>query len=1156
MGETSVLSVEVEARIDEVCDRFEAEWKAGRPLLESYLGDWQGAARAALLGELLAVELECRRASGEHPTEEEYRHRFPDAPAVLDRIFPARGAASDPGGSTLAVPDGQPDGPADEQQPAIPGYEVLGIVGKGGFGRVHRARQVGLNRVVALKVILLGEHADAAERQRFRREAEVIARLQHPHIVQVYEVGEHAGRPFFAMEYCPGGSLAEQLARSPLEPAPAAALVERLASAMHAAHQKGVVHRDLKPANVLLGSDGKPRITDFGLAKKLDEHGQTRTGAILGTPSYMAPEQAAGKKEVGPAADVYALGAVLYECLTGRPPFKAATSFDTILQVIGDEPVPPRQLNAKVPKDLETICLKCLHKEQARRYASAAELAADLKRWQAGEPILARPVGRAERVVKWVRRRPVIAALSAAVVVALLAGTGVSLSFKWQKDREAAASAQSLAEKEKETRAALEAVEDNLAVGLMRPLGHEAKAGPLNDIELEALEELARLPKERDRVRVLFIRRALEKPGTARQLDRRLEEALIATVGLRQDLRRKAMQEAALRLLEESTPRETKVICARLLAELWCDEEAWAGSAAAFLVDEMSRAASPVLLHELLQSFAALAGRVPAEQTATLAGRLLELAARRTDPYFLLAAQSQVFAALAGRVPAEQAGTLAGRIVELAAKPTNPSFLYVQSQFLAALAGRVPAEQAGTLAGRLLELAARPTDPYFLRAQSHAFAALAGRVPAEQAGTLAGRIVELAAKRTNPYFLFALSRAFAALAGKVPAEQAAKQTATLAGRLLELAARRTDPDYLLDLSESFAALAGWAPAEQTATLAGRLLELAAKPTDDPYSLRTQSQVFAALAGRVPAKQAGTLARRIVELAARRTDRDSLRALSQAFAALAGWAPAEQAGTVAGRIVELAGEVTDLDSLLALSRSFSALAGKVPAEQAGKQAATLTGRIFELAADQRDPDSLLEVSAAFAALADRVSSERVDKQAAMLADRIVKVASMELHPGSLRKLSQAFAALAGRVPSERVGKQAATLARHIGELAARGTDESLPALSLASASLPGKRTKRDTSRLVLRLAALSHRYRNNSEVVGALDRLLPQLGPDVILEALKRPGCVGSARAALIAHLGRRQQRSFRDVWELVDHLKEHAPDLDLDSPLRLPQTTP
>jgi WD40 repeat protein/tRNA A-37 threonylcarbamoyl transferase component Bud32 len=303
--------------------------------------------------------------------------------------------------------------------PTPPGHEILQEVGRGGMGIVYKARQIGLQRMVALKMIRAGGLAIAEELQRFRDEAKLVAALQHPNIVRIYEVGEHNGVPFFSLEFCPGSSLDKRLAGTPLPPKEAAGLIETLARAVQAAHCKHIVHRDLKPANVLYAEDGTPKITDFGVAKKLDEAGQTGTYAVMGTPSYMAPEQASGKsKGVGPCADVWALGAILFECLTGRPPFKAATALDTMSQVVHHEPVPPSRLNAQVPRDLETICLMCLHKDPTRRYLSAAALAEDLRRFQTGEPILARPVGLGERLVKWVRRRPTAAALLGVSVVA------------------------------------------------------------------------------------------------------------------------------------------------------------------------------------------------------------------------------------------------------------------------------------------------------------------------------------------------------------------------------------------------------------------------------------------------------------------------------------------------------------------------------------------------------------------------------------------------------------------------------------------------------------------------------------------------------------------------------------------------------------------
>jgi len=437
-------------RINEACNRFEAAWRAGAvPRLEDFVAGWEGAERTALLRELVPLDADYRRGRGENPGADYYAACCPGDATAIRALF-----AELPSGRQPPRP---PTVPADEAPglwpraettggtAAVPGYEILAELGRGGMGVVYKARHVGLNRVVALKMILAGGHAGPDDLARFRREAEAVARLKHPNVVQIYDIGEAGGLPYFSLEFVEGGSLDRRLAGTPLPPIEAAALMETLARAMAAAHAAGLVHRDLKPANVLLAPDGTPKVTDFGLVKKLGvaipgqqpAAGVTASGAILGTPSYMAPEQASGRsKEIGPACDIYALGAILYECLTGRPPFRAATPLDTILQVVSEEPVPPRLLNARLPVDLETICLKCLMKEPRRRYATAQELADDLRRFEEGRPIRARPVGTVERALKWVKRRP---AAAAAVIggVLLLFGAGVFLAAAWAGSKEA-----------------------------------------------------------------------------------------------------------------------------------------------------------------------------------------------------------------------------------------------------------------------------------------------------------------------------------------------------------------------------------------------------------------------------------------------------------------------------------------------------------------------------------------------------------------------------------------------------------------------------------------------------------------------------------------------------------------------------------------------
>jgi len=342
----------------------------------------------------------------------------------------------------------------------VPGYEIMGELGRGGMGVVYKARHIKLKRLVALKMILTGAHAGPKELARFHAEAEAVARLHHPNIVQIYEVGEQDGLPYLSLEYVGGGSLGQQLDGTPFPPLQAAGLIETLARAMDYAHRQGVVHRDLKPANVLLagaeeqraeasaetGIRGQlagvgprlavaapvrgpeawvltsvPKITDFGLAKRLDSKmGQTQSGAVLGTAAYMAPEQAGGKtRDVGPTVDVWALGAMLYELLTGQAPFRGETPLDTMLQVMSNEPAPLSRAEPRVPRDLETICLKCLEKDPRRRYASAFELADDLERFRTEQPISARRLSFAGRAVKWARRRRELAAVGAVAVIAL-----------------------------------------------------------------------------------------------------------------------------------------------------------------------------------------------------------------------------------------------------------------------------------------------------------------------------------------------------------------------------------------------------------------------------------------------------------------------------------------------------------------------------------------------------------------------------------------------------------------------------------------------------------------------------------------------------------------------------------------------------------------
>jgi hypothetical protein len=308
-------------------------------------------------------------------------------------------------------------------------YEILKPIARGGMGVVYRARQVSLDRPVALKMILAGQLASAEDVERFRHEARAAANLDHPHIVPIYEVGEHDGQQYFSMKLIDGTSLAQRTANSTMDPKTAAMILAKVARAVHHAHQHGILHRDLKPGNILLDAQGEPYVADFGLAKRVDGAGPySRSGTIVGTAGYMPPEQARAAKSLTTAADVYGLGAILYELLTGRPPFRADTEVDTILQVLEREPARPRALNPQIDRDLETICLKCLEKAPGQRYASALALAEDLENWLAGRTIQARPSGPGTRLWKWARRSPAQATL---LVVFILWASNVPFQWAW-----------------------------------------------------------------------------------------------------------------------------------------------------------------------------------------------------------------------------------------------------------------------------------------------------------------------------------------------------------------------------------------------------------------------------------------------------------------------------------------------------------------------------------------------------------------------------------------------------------------------------------------------------------------------------------------------------------------------------------------------------
>jgi hypothetical protein len=796
-------------RIDAICAGFDEAWKQGqRPEIEEYLESVPEPERSKLFEELLKMELAYRRRSQETFTDKEYRQRFPGQAGVIDVMFaPAaeRGAKADsaaaganrhafaadtdiheqrtdPGQHSEGSKDNSTRASHPADLPLLPGYEILGELGRGGMGVVYKARQVRLQRLVALKMILAGAHAGPQELARFRREAEAVAQLQHPHIVQIYEVGEQKGQPYFSLEFVDGGSLAQKLAGTPLPAYQAAQLVETLARAVHAAHERDIIHRDLKPANVLLTAHGTPKVTDFGLAKRLDAGpGLTESGAIVGTPSYMAPEQARGKtKEIGPACDVYALGAIFYELLTGRPPFRAETPLDTVLQVLQDEPVAPSRLQPKLPRDLETICLKAMAKTPARRYATAQALAEDLRRFLNHEPITARSVGAYERVTKWVRRRPMVASLLAALLICLtVAGGSVVYGLRQDVKRQTEIAIQERANAQEQRRLAKEAqderdnannaraeLEATLAQSLLRPLGHQE--GMVNEFEREALRELAENPSRR--VWLLFIQKALDRPHTARQLRNRRELALHATVGLDRSRRQQIEELLLARLRDDRTGPRVREDCALVGTALGNASPAFAGAVARALIDGMAKTSDAFVGFTLVDGLGAVSARLSADDAQAAARALSDAVAKKSDPYALRPLARGLGAALVRLSAADAAphARVAARALTAAMAQTPDDYaLFSLEQGFQAVAPRLSTEDARAAAHALSEAMAKSTKAEGLRPLTHGLVATLARLSRDEAAPyarVAARALTAAmAQNPTPENLRALTRGLEAV---------------------------------------------------------------------------------------------------------------------------------------------------------------------------------------------------------------------------------------------------------------------------------------------------------------------------------------------------------------------------------------------------------